>query len=265
MKELIRQIKTVYKYFNNENYVFFAIFLISVLYIFLTEKDKKKKDFFVWYTAVIFLVIWNPICIWILNKFINFSSMYRIYYMLPILITIAYAGVKVIEDSSKYKKMIATLLISGIIVLVGKNIFSEGKLMKFSNHYKLPDEDVEVAYIISSDEETDYKKAIVPYGMSSRIRQVKPDIKLVYTRIVSSPKDADGNVMPTDSEDPTGYEPVEKFNVGDVEFIANLCEETNTNYVVFPKATELSDDMENHGFELYSETLNYDIYRAKKD
>ncbi|MGN1299259.1 MAG: hypothetical protein ACI4UE_04685 [Candidatus Scatovivens sp.] len=262
MKELLEEIKMLYKYFNNENYIFFVLFLISIIYIFSTEKNKKIKDFFVFYSAIILIIIWNPICIYILNKFINIGSMYRIYYMLPNCITISYALTKIIEKNDKLvKKMVALIGIALVIICYGTCIFNEYSTTKVSNYYKLPDETVQIAYMISGDKETEHKKAIVPYGMSSQIRQVCGNIKLYYSRIVTNPKDENGNSLPHDTDDASNYEPVQKLNSGDAKYIANLCKNSNTNYVVFSKSTTLAEKIEEYGFEQYGETENYVIYR----
>lgn len=265
MKELLNEIEVLYKYFNNENYIFFVIFLISIIYIFSTEKDKKIKDFFVGYSIFILIIIWNPVCIYVLNKFINFGAMYRIYYMLPNCITIAYALTKIVEKNDNHiKKTIAILGMAVIIMFFGNSIFNQYTTVKVNNYYKLPDEVVQIAYIISGDKEIENKKAIVPYGMSSQIRQVCADIEMYYSRLVSNPKDENGNSLPHDTDDASNYPPVQNLNNGNVEYIAQICKESGTNYVVFSKSTILSEKMENYNFKLYSETENYTIYRLNK-
>ena len=235
MSELIDEIKMVYSYFNDEDYVFFSIFLLSIIYIFITEKNKKVKDFFVFYSIFILAVIWNPICIYVLNKFINIGSMYRIYYMLPTCISIAYAITKLIENCKTTKiKLIAFASTSIFIVFFGNCIFNKLTTEKFSNLYKLPDETVAVAYLIAGDTETTEKKAIVPYGMSSQIRQICPEVKVYYSK---------------------------RLNSGDVEYITNLCKKSNTNYIVFDKNIPLQDNPEDFGFELYAETEKHLIYK----
>lgn len=262
MNELIEEIKMLYKYFNNENYLFFGLFLLSIIYIFSTEENKKVRDFFVVYSIFVLAIIWNPICIYIFNKMINIGSMYRLYYMLPTYISIAYAGTKIIEKNKKtLGKLFATILTVLVIILCGNCIFNESTTIKVSNYYKLPDESVEVAYAISKDTETTYKKAIVPYGMSSHIRQICADIELYYTRVVFNPKDENGNSLPHDSDDASNYPPVKNHNEGNVEYIVNLCKKSNINYVVFPKATLLTDKMENYNFSVYKETNEHIIYR----
>jgi hypothetical protein len=100
----------------------------------------------------------------------------------------------------------------------------------------------------------------VPYGMSSQIQQIYPSINLLYTRIVSNTVDENGNPSPTDSDDPTGYEPIQKINEGDTAYIANLCKEQNINYVALEKNLELQEPMENYGFEVLNKTDEHIVY-----
>ena len=262
MSKLIDEIKTLFEYFNNGDYIFFLFFLLSIITIFYFEKDIKIRDFFTWYSIIILGVIWNPICIWVLNKFINMGAMYRIYYMLPLVISIAYALTKIIEKNKNiFQKLLMVFVFTVLIVIFGECIFNQYSTIKVNNLYKLPDETVQVAKIISEDNETTYKKAIVPYEMSSHIRQLYANVELYYTRIISNPKDENGNPRPYDTDEPLNYKPVQKLNAGDVPYITDLAKKNNINYVVFSRATVLSDKMENYGFELYKQTVTYDIYR----
>jgi hypothetical protein len=245
-------------------YVSFIIFIIATLYIWVVEKNKKIRDIFTWYTVIILLIIWNPLGIYILGKFINFSSLYRVYFMLPLYPTIAFAFTKFIER--RKNKIVKYVLLVCILIFIcffnETNVFlsSTYETNKYNNFYKLPDETVDVAKIIYNDDTYKEKKAIVPYGMSSQIQQIYPSIELLYTRIVTNPKDENGNPLPTDSEDPSGYEPIQKINEGDTAYIANLCNEKNINYVVLSKSIELQEPMENYDFVVLKETKENIVY-----
>lgn len=265
MQDLINEIESLYKYFNGENYIFFAVFLISIAIIFAREKNKKIKDFFVGYTLVIFLVIWNPICIYFLNKFINIGSMYRIYYMLPNILTIAYAMTKVVEIESKVKKAFAVFVMCFAIINCGTPFYNESTMIIVNNNFKLPDEDLEIARMIAEDDQTEYKKAMVPYWMSSHIRQIEPSIKLAYARIVTNVKDAAGNSMPVDTDDPSNYKPVQILNSGNAKDITDYCKKHKINYVVLNKSVEKTGNMEDYGFSLYKDTINYEIYKSEEN
>jgi len=268
MEETFKNIKTLFEYFNGGDYFAFGVFIVATVYIWITEKDKKIRDFFTWYTVIILLIIWNPFLVNILNEFINFSSLYRLYYMLPLYVTIAFAFTKFISNRSNvFYKSAAIIAVLVFILFFGEtyvfmNPYKETYF--FNNLYKLPDETVKVADMIYNDDTYENKKAIVPYGMSSQIQQVHVSIDLLYTRLVSNPKDEDGNPMPTDSDDPAGYEPIQKIAEGDTAYIDQICKDNQINYVVLSKDLELQEPMENYNFRVLGKTDDNIVYVRKK-
>lgn len=259
------KVKTLFEYFNANDYMFFIIFVISIIYILFTEKEKKVKILLTAYSVIIMCIIFNPLAIKIFEKMINFSSIYRIYYMLPLGITISYAATKLIlEQKNKYIKAGLFIFVIGFIMLTGDSVY-KFTTVKVGTLYKLPDEVVQVATILAEDEKTEFKRAIVPYGMSSQIGQITAKVQLLYTRVVANEKDEEGNKSPVDTDDIKYCESALKLSQGDVEYIGNLANKSKYNYVVYPKHTPTKDNgsFENYGFELIYETENYWIFRSK--
>ena len=272
MKELLKnfefntargKIETLYNYFFYESQFSVIVFALSILYIYLTEEDKKIKSFFVGYTLVILAIIWNPFVIHILEEFINFGAMYRLYYMIPMYPSIAYMFTKIVKKYSKnWQKIICMLVICVPILAFGRNVFKEFPLQEIDNLYKLPEETIYVADTIYNDNKyKDYKSALVPYGISSQIQQIHPEINLVYTRIVTNIPDANGNPSPADSDDPENIEMLRKINDGDTKYIIELCEISNVNYIALYDSTELSEPLEDYGYEVISSKYGIKIYR----
>lgn len=262
LRENIVEIKMLFEYFFGEQTIFFVLFLASVVYIWFAEKDKKIRNIFTIYVLFIFLIIWNPICIKILKKMINFSSLYRVYYMLPMQFTIAIALTKLI-DKIKHKilKFVAVLGSCVIIIALGDMVFNKDNTIKVNNLYKLPDETIYVAEAIMNDEVYKEKRAIVPYGMSSRIKQIYSEIYLPYTRIVYNEKDAEGRDCVHDTDYAAEFPPVKALNEGNVEYLKKYVKERNLNFIVITKQTQLSAPLENIDFEKYCETGEHVIYR----
>ncbi|MBP3596597.1 MAG: hypothetical protein J6J60_04260 [Clostridia bacterium] len=261
----VEEIKILFEYFFGGKYLFFIIFLASVIYMAITGKNKKIKMFFTLYIFLILFIIWNPICVSLLQKMINFSSLYRIYYMIPMQFTIAIALAKLISKiKNKKLKFECVLACCCLIIISGHLVFEESNTIEVNNWYKLPDESVEVAEIIYKDTMYEEKRAIVPYGMSSHIQQVHSSIYLPYTRIIYNPKDEDGFAAPADTDNASRHPPVLALNTGDVEFLKDYVLKHNLNYIVFLKKTELSSPVETIGFEKYQETKEHIIYRKIK-
>lgn len=254
--------KVLFNYFFNEVTISVALFCISLIYILVAEKNKKIKDMFFWYILLLIVVIWNPIFIYLVGKFVNFSSMYRFYYMLPMYPIIAYTFTKIISGFSKnWVRLLGVIVICSIAIVFGRNVYDDWHLQKYNNFYKLPDETIFVAEAIYKDDKYKDKKAIVPYGMSSQIQQIYSSIDLVYTRIISNQLNENGRPSPSDTDNPGDNELIRKFNEGDTEYIVDFCNRENVNYIVFYNSTQLQRPLEELGFESIKSGCGVTIYR----
>lgn len=255
-------IKVLFEYFFKNVMFSLILFCICVIYIFITEKNKKVKDLFVWYILGVILIVWNPLVTYFLGKFINFSSMYRLYYTIPMYPIIAYSFTKLVSNFKKtWLKLIGMIAVCSIVIIFGRNVYDDWALQKYGNLYKLPDETVFVAEVIYRDDKYKDKKAIVPYGMSSQIQQIYSSIDLVYTRIISNQTKENGRPSPSDTDDPGDNEVIKKFNEGDMEYIVELCNRENVNYIVVSDITQLKRPLEELGFEKLEAGYGVTVYR----
>lgn len=245
--ESINTIKSSYEQFIGGG-MYFALFLISMLFIFLKEEDKKKKIFFVYFPILVFAVITNPFFNIVASVVFTVNTYSRLFWLLPLGIEIAYASVLVINESKeKREKIIIGVSLFVIIALSGKFYFdTKGTFKVLGNLYKIPDESVLVAQLIGVDEEEN-KKALVPGELTPYIRQIDATIELLYGR---EPDTAYWN-------NPLATE----LDNGNVAYIAKVLEEKNCQYVVFKRATVMLEPIQNYGFELLNETENYVIYK----
>lgn len=230
--------------------MYMALFFISMLYIFIKEEDKNKKIFFTYYNFIILFITLNPLFNKIVGSVFKSGVYVRVFWMLSIGITIAYSAIDVIyKCSNKTKKIIATIFILLIIICSGKLVYNkQNYLITTANKYRIPDESLQVAQLIESDEEN-HKKALVSESLVAYIRQVDANIELAYKR------------------EPQGYAN-NKFVLamlqGDSEQIAKLATENDCNYIVLKKAIPLTLDMKYFGFSVLEMTENYVIYKLEK-
>lgn len=247
LEECINTIKSSYEQFLGSG-MYFALFLVSILYIFMKEKDKKKRILFIYFPIVIFAVITNPFFNLLSSVVFTVNTYYRLFWLLPLGIVIAYTAVLVVnEGKDKIEKIVIFVSLFVIIALSGKFYFdTKGTFVEFGNLYKLPDESVLVAQLIGIDEEEN-KKALVPGELTPYIRQIDSTIELLYGR---RPDTAYwDNPLATELDN------------GNVEYIAKMLDENNCQYVVFKRATVMKEPIQNYGFELINETENYIIYK----
>ncbi len=222
------------------------LYIFSIIYLIIKEKDKKKKVFLIYFQLIILFVILNPIFNKIVGKIFTSRTYVRMFWCVPYGITISYMFVNLFYSiKNEVVNKIVLILSIIIICITGKLIYLDGNFIKVDNIYKLPDEHVLIAQLIGVDEE-EYKKALVPETMCAHIRQIEPSIKLAYKR------------------EPTGYENnkyVIALNSGNTEEITKLASEEECNYIVMKKETVLWIDFTYFGFEKMNETENYVIYK----
>lgn len=244
-----------YKYIIENSYsqfiaggMYFALFLVAMLYIFLKEKDQKKKILFVYFPILVFLVIINPIFVKLASSVFTVNTYCRLFWLLPLGIIIAYAGVLAVnEGKRKIEKIAISISLFIIIALSGKFYFdAPGTFNEYGNLYKVPDESVLVAQLIGIDEEEN-KKALVPQELVPYIRQIDATIELLYGRTADTAY----------WQNPLATE----LDNGNIEYISKVLEEKNCQYVVLKRATVLREPIENFDFKMISETENYTIYK----
>lgn len=231
------------KYFADGKY--FVLFCIALVFLLVEEKKKENKNLLVYYPALMFVIVLNPIFCYILLKFVGQSVYYRLFWNIPMGIIIAYFGVILISKANKkVSKAIAFLAFIGIIIYSGKLVYTKWTFEKVNNWYKISDETVEVVKILQTIPMED-KKVMPPTNMVGYIRQIDASIKIVYEREPHEVYD-----IPV----------VKYYNSGDVENLTNFCKNKNTNIIIYNNAIELTISPTYFGYELYAQTQNYDIY-----
>lgn len=247
IEEGILMVKDAYSDFTGGG-MYFALFLIAMLYIHLKEKDKRKRVFLIYYPLIAFIFIINPLFYQISKIAFSEHTYFRMFWVLPMAVVIAYAAVLLIrEGNKKLEKFVLGFSLCLIIVLSGK--FYYITFMKFGNLYKLPDESVLVAQLIGIDEEEN-KKALVPADLVDYIRQIDGTIELLYGR--QSDKPYWNNPYATELDN------------GNVEYIVDVLEKNNCQYVVYKRPTVMREPIQNYGYEMISETVNYVIFKKVK-
>lgn len=227
---------------------FMTLFFLSLVYIYKKEEKIEIRNF-LWFSLVSLVIILNPIFYMLIVKFIGTGIYWRMFWVLPVGIIIAYIGTKIIlKNEKKSEQIIIALSIISIIVLGGKCVFNEQNYQLATNWHKLPQEALDITRMIESDDEKN-KRLLVPHDLVAYIRQYDASIFLRYPRKADNYDD----------------EPIVlKMEQGDVKYIVDDCVKYSIKYVVFRKSVKLSEPIENYGFYVLGETSNYFLYKLKK-
>lgn len=250
MLESINIIKNTFLEFQGTG-GYITLYCLALIYVFFKEKDKEKRMFFIYFQILLLIVVLNPIFNKIVGPIFKSSVYWRVYWVLPLGITIAYAAVKLITELNykKIKKTILAIAFILTIIISGKFIYTEKNYQKVGNLYKIPDESVLITQLIGADNE-EYKKAIVPETLVAYIRQIDSSIELAYKREAYTYEN---------------HPFVAALSSGDTEKITDLAKENNCNYIVVKKEIPITVDFSYFGFELFNETENYSIYKIAEE
>ncbi len=168
---------------------YLLLYLLSFLIIAFTG-NKQERTFFIIIPIANALTIWNPLFINIIAKYLTSSvTFWRVLWLLPIEITIAYALSLIIQKTLKkrYKSLIFICEII-IIMVCGKFTYSkENGFEKPENWEKIPQYIVEQTNYILENSEKDKKIMVMAPGEplhSCTMRQLTPKIELLYSRIM---------------------------------------------------------------------------------
>ena len=232
------------------NGMYITLYIISLIYLLFKAKDKKQNNKCIFgYSAIaILFIICNPIFTILVKSVFNYDVYWRLFWIIPIGITMAYSGADfILSNSAKKNRIIIFIGIIVCIIFSGKLIFSNENYQNYNNPYKIPDEILEITNLILKDK-GEYKKVLLPMECTPYIRQVTSKIDLMYER---NPSGYDG------------YDIVTEYEKGNVEYIANICKDVKCNYIVMRKSIEVDDSFSNYGYDYFAETDRYIIVKTQ--
>lgn len=138
------------------------LYVLSLVLVVFWKKD--NRTILVWYAALILFVILNPLFSLVAGRFIDSSTTYvRVYYLLPVIFTIAYACTEVVWQQKKERKKLAVMVVLCLVIAFsGKSYYELGAYRSTENIYKIPEEQREIAdYILDDLEEGETADTLV--------------------------------------------------------------------------------------------------------
>jgi len=246
----MREIIEIFKAYNGTGY-YCILFIIALIYLWFTEEDKRIRALLIYTPTVIQILFFTPIFYMIYNR-LDDGTYYRILWLLPMTVVIAYAGCKVIGIHTR----VGLALLSAILVMSGTYVYKSVYMTRAENVYHIPQEVVEVCEIIKPEEGKERVWAVVPLDLIHYVRQYTTRIQLAYGRdsIVQSWVKADNELYDLYAEP-----------VMDVDRLSELATEYYCNYVIIDKERILKGSKpEDLGLTRIAQTKHYDIYRNEK-
>lgn len=243
-------ILNVYQGFVGNGF-FLGFYLLALGYLFFKENDKAKRCIFVYLPLLLWVVFFNPLTVWVLETFADDEIYYRMLWILPMGVTVAYAAVKLLLMWNGWKRYLLFSVMILVVALSGDYVYDNAYFEKAENTYHVPETVVEICdTIVVEGREV---CAVFPNELLQYVRQYTPYVCMPYGREMI--------VDRWNLHHPLYYALQEA--VIDTERLAKTAREYNCHYIILAEGREMYGSLLDEEYELVDIIDGYEIYRDK--
>lgn len=246
MYGIFRENLVTFKLYGGNGYLLF-LFVAALIYLLFTEKDMRKKLVIAIAPFIVLVLFFLPVTkiafVAILDD--GADTYYRILWLLPMGVCIAYAGCKLFESH----KRIGLVVVSAAIILCGSIVYKNEYMKKAENLYHIPQVAVDICDVISPEEGEPRVRALFPEELVHFVRQYDTNIMMPYGRDIIAWKYY--NAVHE------AFENVETINASE---LLKTTRETKCRYIVMYKDRSIDYSLEAMGLTLIDTIDGYNIY-----
>lgn len=225
------------------------LYLIALIYLWTTEKRKYVRILFVHVPVILLLLFFNPLFARLLYSLAEDEIYYRILWLLPVTVTIAFSAVMLYSRLSDHYRTVFALAVAAGIVISGSFIYSNPYFQKADNLYHVPDSVVHICdSIVVPGREV---QAAFPLELVQYVRQYEPTVCMPYGREMTVDRWNNWGELPDEMEKETIV----------LDRLAPLAKEEGCHYIILPEEKEMIGDPAEYGWEVFDRTDGYVIYR----
>lgn len=227
------------------------LFLAALIYLLVTEKDRKIRIVLLNSSLVITVLFFLPFFKEIMD-ILDEGTYYRILWLLPMSVVIAYAGVKLIGRHTK----IGCIALVLVLILTGQNVYRNVNVSKAQNRYHIPNSVIAICNEIMPEPDKERAWAVFPDELIHFVRQYTSEVQMPYGREMLVPEWGwNWDTHPI-------YEVMREDTV-DIDALAPLLVEYEVQYLILNRAKPTSGDFEENGLTKMTEIESYDLYRVE--
>ncbi|MCD8103833.1 MAG: hypothetical protein LUF35_02235 [Lachnospiraceae bacterium] len=229
------------------------LFFLCLVLIAFYPGAKKERPSLLWPNLLFLAVTFCPLTAYAIMKMIGGLVYWRMFWLLTIPITLAYAGVRLTDCfSRKTVQALTAIAAAAAIICSGQFIFTENYFSARMNYFKIPTEAIYVSEVISAHaekQEIESPKAAVTAYLSVYIRQYDAGIRLAYGR----------NMVKGDVSETKLYQEINSSEPS-VKKLAKLVRKAECEYLVLPSSLEMDDALAEYDFEKVDAAGGYTVY-----
>lgn len=242
----MKEVLVIFQEFTGSGFLT-ILYLLALLYLWTVEKNPTIRAILVYGASIIQLLFFMPF-FYYGYQLLDAGTYYRILWILPMTVTIAYSGVKIL---GKYPS--GSIIIGIVLIAVcGKYVYSNPYMTKAENAYHIPQEVIDVCDIIMPEEDEERVTGIFPDELIHFVRQYTSRIQMVYGRDYLAPDWIYGDHPIREVMNQ------EKIRVSE---LIRLATEQKCQYIILEKSKGTIGKFEKFNVTKIGETTNYNIYR----
>ena len=233
-----------------------VLFLLALIFLLVKERNKRRRAMFVYMPLAMLLLFFFPVFRKVFVRLMGEGdTYYRVLWLIPMGMTIAYAGVKLsgmlCEKKGKAAKNLTLLAVAAAIMLSGKYVYASQYMSRAENYYHLPQKVIDICNLIAPEEGEERIWAVFPTDLVYFVRQYNTDIQLLYGREMVEPKWQYAEPVHTVMNHPAAI---------DIEELLKLTRERYCTYIVLPNNKRVIGTPEEFGLELLDTIDGYPVY-----
>ena len=252
LSELLTACKTVLEdiiLYNNSSFLL-PLFLITLLFLWVSEKEKSLRIVLLYIAAALLAVFVCPFYAWVGMR-IDKDVYYRVLWSMPMGAAVCYSAVKIMAGFKGFARRALVFLLTLIVICInGDLVYTKTLHFKAVNAYHMPQQAIDVADALKLE---NYKPiAVLPAELLPFIRQYSADIFTPYGRNILEPAWEFSNKLYDAMEGDSAYYDAEK--------IAECARGEHCMYVVLSCAKKIRGSMEEQNYFLLNFVQGYYIY-----
>lgn len=224
-------------------------YLVSLVYLWFAEKDRRIRVLFLYMPLLLLLLYFNPIFARLICAATGDEIYYRILWLLPITVVIAYVTVSIYGRIKGRRKYWFALVSAVLVTVSGSCVYASPHFHRAENLYHMPQAVVDICDAIQVEGRE--VMAVFPKEMLSFVRQ--------YTPLVCMPYGREMLVSQWKAENPL-YDAMEA-QVLDMDVILPLAKTYSSHFVIVPEHKPITGDPEAYGFTLIDHIDGYAVYQ----
>lgn len=224
-------------------------YLVSLIYLWMREKRKFVRILFVYVPVVLLLLFFNPLFAKILYGLLGDEIYYRMLWLLPVTVTVAYTAASIYGSLSDRNRATFALAAAAGIAVSGSFIYNNQYFQKAENIYHVPDSVVHICDAIAVPGRE--IQAAFPLEMVQFVRQYDPTICMPYGREVTVDRWNKWSELPDEMEKETI----------DLSRLAPLAKEEGCHFVIIPEDKMIVGNPAEYHWEVFGRMDGYVIFR----